>query len=302
MPKLGQYSDIAGIAFYLYDTRDDAIAGKKTGGTGFLVSVPSTRWPSQVRLVHAVTNWHVARCGSPVVRLNTSSGKPAIFDWTSDEWVYKPGGPDIAVSPPLKWDDDFKAIPADVSSFLLTAEAEVLDEVGPADDVFMVGRFVDYDGEETNSPAIRFGHISIMDAKILQETGYCGRSIVIDMHSRSGFSGSPVFIYRTLGSYFLPAAQPGQFLSGGGHYLKLLGIHWGQFPELWEIVNPSKPRAEKNAALIKKGAYIKGLSGMTCVIPAEEIYKLIYSPELVAMREKEEKVIAAKHGDKLRVR
>src|SRR5947209_5313437 len=66
--------------------------------------------------------------------------------------------------------------------------------VNAADDIFMVGRFVDYDGVETDVLSVRFGHISIIDAQIRQSTNYRGRSIIVDMHSRTGYSGSPVFV------------------------------------------------------------------------------------------------------------
>jgi hypothetical protein len=148
----------------------------------------------------------------------------------------------------------------------------------------MVGRFVDYDGVEANVPSFRFGNISIMNAQIKQSTGYMGRSIVVDMHSRTGYSGSPVFVYRTPGSHFSETAEMN--LITGGHYLKILGIHWGQFPEQWEIKSaPGKSPAKKSASLITEGNYIEGLSGMTCAAPASAILEILYGPELSRMRE-----------------
>jgi hypothetical protein len=93
-----------------------------------------------------------------------------------------------------------------------------------------------------------------------------------------------IFIFRTLGSHFLEPAQQGQVLTGGGHYLKLLGIHWGQFPEEWKLKNlPSESEAHK-ASLITDGKYVLGLSGMTCVIPAACILEVLNLPELDEMR------------------
>lgn len=180
----------------------------------------------------------------------------------------------------------------DIESYFLTPEKEKGQEIGAADDVFMVGRFVDYDGIETNVPALRFGHISIADAQIEQHSGYRGRSIVVDMHSRSGFSGSPVFVYRTIGSHFYDF-QPGRFLTGGGHFLSLLGMHWGQFPEAWELRTGAKRKTKKHSSLITGGQYVEGLSGMTCVIPAEHIREVLNLPELAAMREQVELEIAS---------
>lgn len=154
-------------------------------------------------------------------------------------------------------------------------------EIGPGDDVFMIGRFVDHDGSQTNVPAMRFGHISIIGAPVRQPTGYGGTSTILDMNSRTGFSGSPVFVYRTHGSIF---AAPNTIVSGG-HLLKLLGIHWGQFPERWELRNGAGAAATgANDTLRVDGSYVHGLSGMTCAAPASDILRVLNSPSLVAQR------------------
>jgi hypothetical protein len=288
MPKLDKYSALLRTVFFLYPTEADAIAGTNSGGTGFLVAVPSKRWPTQVQHVHGITNYHVAVFNeegrpSPVLRIARTNSPPQIVNLDPSNWFFKPKSCDLAVTPPLLFDRTGIAF-LDMQSFFLNEAEEKQIEVGPADDVFMIGRFVDYDGIETNSPALRFGHISIMDAKIKQHTGFFGRSIVVDMHSRSGFSGSPVFVYRTLGSYFLES-QPGSILTGAGHTLKLLGMHWGQFPESWELKDKPQQSLRHQAALITEGKYVEGLSGMTCVIPASQIIDVFNAPDLVQMRE-----------------
>ena len=69
--------------------------------------------------------------------------------------------------------------------------------------------------------------------------------------------------------------------------MKMLGIHWGQFPESWELKDKPKPAAgpAAQASLITDGKYVEGLSGMTCVVPSAAILKLLDDPQLVAMRE-----------------
>jgi hypothetical protein len=59
MPQLGQYKPIMDTVFFLYPTEEDARAGTKYGGTGFLVGVPSKRWPDEYYHIHGVSNWHV---------------------------------------------------------------------------------------------------------------------------------------------------------------------------------------------------------------------------------------------------
>jgi hypothetical protein len=134
MPKLGQYKDILKTVVFLYENEDDALAGVNVGGTGFLVSIGSRRYPNEVRHTHVVTNWHVAVSGAPscpVVRINAKSGKPKTIDYDPSQWVFVPGGPDVAVSPPIEWlDDVYDAIPFDGRSWLLTSEEEIKQEIG----------------------------------------------------------------------------------------------------------------------------------------------------------------------------
>lgn len=288
MPQLGRYKWILDMVFFLYASEEDALIGRAYGGTGFLVSVPSKRWPDQYHHHHGVTNWHVACDGGfSVIRVNGLSGKPEAFSFGPEDWIFRPRNHDIAISPPLLLRTDTHKIETAGASVLLTTEDEVSQDINAAEDVFMVGRFVDYDGVETNVPSFRFGHISIINAKIKQPTGYLGRSIVVDMHSRTGYSGSPVFVYRTAGSRFIEGgAGPEARFVMGGHYLKILGIHWGQFPEQWEIRSGAvKAGTNKSASLITDGHYVEGLSGMTCVAPSSAILDILYGPELTQMRE-----------------
>lgn len=289
MPKLGKYRFVLDNVAFVYQTRELALKGRKAGGTGFFVAVPSERAPDALHHIYLVTNVHVAQDKTRTIRVNTRDGKVDLL--TIDKWVSSSAGPDVAVAP-VALDAKRHAVEALRSdSWLLTKEEFAQLEIDSGDDVFMVGRFIDYDGEETNRPSVRFGHISMREANIVQKaTGYSGASLVIDMHSRSGYSGSPVFVYRTGGSIF---AQPGT-LVGGGHLMKLLGIHWGQFPESWELSQAaaaSKTEDEREAQLVTDGRYVTGLSGMTCVVPAWDILALLGSPELVELRKQDERAI-----------
>ena len=300
MPKLGQYRPILKAVFFLYPDQASAKAGVKAGGTGFIVGVPLKDFPD-LMTTHAVTNYHVAVSNKdgpscPTVRINSRVGEPAIFDFDPSEWVFAPGGPDVAISPPLGLDQhlhDYMVF--DPRGWFLTPQEEKDDEIGPGEDVFMIGRFVDYDGIDTNEPAARFGHISMMDARIEQSTGYRGRSIVLDMHSRSGFSGSPVIVYRTLGSHFLEH-KPNSLLMGAGHYIKMLGMHYAQFPEEWELRQKSPKDPIMQAAVKADSHYIQGLSGMTCVVPSADIGKILYSEEVTQMRDKVNDEVLRKRG------
>ncbi len=72
--------------------------------------------------------------------------------------------------------------------------------------------------------------------------------------------------------------------------MMLLGLHWGQFPEAWEIGEGRSDRTETlNPSLITSGRYVQGMSGMTCVIPAGAILEVLKLPELAAIHRGTEK-------------
>ena len=290
MPQLGQYSYLLDVPVFLYRNADDARAGVDSGGTGFFVSVQSKTRRDKC-YVYVVTNWHVV-CpnGCSTIRVNCKNGEPDIFEHDPAEWFFLPKFHDIAVIPIRLDGNKHQAAALNGETYIVTPDYVEAEKIGPGDDVFMIGRFIDYDGVEVNRPAMRFGNISIIDAPVKQLTGYSGQSIVVDMHSRTGHSGSPVFVYRTAGSLF---AEKGQWVTG--HTMKLLGIHWGQFPELWELKEGVK-EPESEAALITEGKYVKGLSGMTCVCPAWAILEVLNMPRLREIRERNDRQLEKQPG------
>ncbi|MEQ8667278.1 MAG: serine protease [Rhodospirillales bacterium] len=288
LPQLGKYSHLLKTPFFLYRNAEDARAGANSGGTGFLLGVALDEDKSYF-IAYAITNWHVAvQLGFSTIRINCREGAPDIFEFDPAEWFFNAGSHDIAAVP-IKLDGKkHDAAILQAPGYLLSQDFVEEHEVGPGDDVFMIGRFVDYDGVEVNKPAMRFGNISVMEARVRQDTGCDEPSILVDMHSRTGFSGSPVFVYRTTGSMF---AEKGEFVMG--HTMKLLGIHWGQFPEMWEIKKGVTKTQASDSALVTEGDYVKGFSGMTCVCPAWAIWDLLNKPELAKMRETQGQIIAA---------
>jgi hypothetical protein len=279
MPKLGEYQYLLDAVFFLYPDEASAKAGVAAGGTGFFVSIPSTTYPDQYHYHYAVTNWHVA-CGyrdkppNPVFRVNAGSGAPKVFDHDVDEWRFIGGHHDIAVLP-VDLRQDLKVESIDINSFALTEREITEKEINAGEDVFMLGRFIDYDGIEENCPSMRFGNISMMKANQIQPTGCKEPSIVVDMHSRTGYSGSPVFVYRTHGSIF---AKDKSFVFGG-HMMKLLGILWGQFPEQWDLkIGGAGPVAKV------PNVSVEGMSGMSLVCPASAIVKVLNMKKLKDQR------------------
>jgi hypothetical protein len=282
-------ADMLKSTIFLYKSEEDAVAGKDGGGTGFIFGVRLKADTEQFAL-YAVTNWHVACRGSSVIRVNRKGGGVDVIDFGPEDWIFSAASHDIAMVPfPLD------AARHDVKFFgteMFATDAQIAKhQIGPGEDVFMVGRFVDAGGIQSNQPAVRFGNISMMPAPMKQENGATVPSYAIDMHSRSGFSGSPVFVYR----------KPGQDLGHGNmdlgdQFLFLLGIHWGQFPEMWEIKDKPRKAAEDagEVSLDADAKYVSGLSGMTCVAPASAIVDLLNHPKLIAQREALERSFAAR--------
>ena len=101
------------------------------------------------------------------------------------------------------------------------------------------------------------------------------------MRSRTGFSGSPVFVYRTPGSNIKESVEHGQSYFGEG-FLFLLGINWGGFNEKWELVD--------------EGVEAEGASTINLVIPAWRITEMLEREEFVKQREEDEKVMPAANG------
>ena len=273
MPKLGQYQWMLDLPFFLYPNKEDARRGSKFGGTGFLVGIPFKNHPDTLYHIYGITNAHVAlgETRSGILRFNTKEGGTELFETTENDWYTIPGLYDIAVMPinflkpgvhkvqPLMLSPDYP------QNFYLSPDEIKEHEINAGDDVFMVGRFVDNDGSETNQPSLRFGNISILNAKVTHPLGYTGNSIVLDMRSRSGYSGSPVFVYRTHGSIF----AKDQSIITGGHLMKLLGIHWWKYPEKWKV----------------EGNVVTSPSGMTAIYPTTAIWKVLNIPELLMQRQ-----------------
>jgi hypothetical protein len=215
---------ILNSCFYLYHNATDAKSGRPSGGTGFVIGIPSA---TDERQFHAfgVTNWHVAvRDGYSTIRINRIGGGVDPIERDPSEWIWKPKWHDLALID-LQINDTHDITLIHRDYLIREDEIESL-RLGPGDDVFMIGRFVDHDGRTRNMPAARFGNISVMPISgIEQPTKAKLESYVLDVHSRTGYSGSPVFVYRTIGhdlSSFpvISSTPPHQFV-------RFLGIHWG---------------------------------------------------------------------------
>jgi hypothetical protein len=125
------------------------------------------------------------------------------------------------------------------TSTFLTPESVIANRVGPGDDVYLVGRFIGHDGKQRNTPIARFGVISMMPSEPVRNahTGLAQETILIETHSITGHSGSPVFVQR------LPMTPvPG--LPGLRMYRQewFLGIDWGHISHFEDVVDEGGKR------------------------------------------------------------
>ena len=126
-------------------------------------------------------------------------GKPDVIDLDQHQWIVHPDGDDLAVA------SVFRKVMIGIhrhshipTQQLLTRAMAQDYEVGIGDEVLMIGRFINHQGRLHNQPAVRFGSISVMDRPISNSAiGQDQLSYSVEMRSRTGFSGSPVAVYRT---------------------------------------------------------------------------------------------------------
>lgn len=286
MPRISE--QLLECVFYVYASEADADAGERNGGSGFIVGARSSRFRDRY-YPYAVTCRHViADVGpSPVLRLNTKDGGKKVIPTNESDWHYHLAGDDVAacyisiLPPPYQ----YRVIPAD--TFILTEEVMQARDIGPGDEVFMIGRVVDLEGRQFNTPLVRFGNIARMPVEpIYQEkTGYPQESFVIEARSIPGYSGSPVFVH--IPPWSQRPNQPG-YMPVGWIGPWLLGIDWGHSHDEFPVL--TLDGKEVNQLKIKANA------GMALVVPAWKLAELLNQKKLVDEREWMEQVLPPFQG------
>lgn len=258
MPRIDD--QIIECAVYMYRDGRSATEGARTGGSGFLAGVRIENRD----FVYAVTNRHVVRDGFAVIRLNTVVGTTAIVDASAQPW-YMHDTEDVAITRIQLTDEHrIRVIP---ESVLITEEEIRHNNIGPGNHIFMVGRFINLEGRQQNTPALRFGTIAIMPIEPFRNPlGHDTRGYVVEMHSISGYSGSPVFIHILP---FEGRPMAGMLIygyKGESFGPKLLGIDWGHIPGSGTVEN----------------------SGMSAVVPVSALRTLLNRDDVAAARRSEE--------------
>lgn len=263
---------------YLYRSEKMAKIGEQAGGSGFLVAMRSDEHDEHEH-VYAVTNSHVIEQGYPVVRLNTQDGRSDTLN-LKGEWVPHPDGHDIAVAHIIdRLPDYYTMSPVPWRKLLRRFDPNTnpsAQDIGVGSDVYLLGRFINHEGVQRNSPSMRNGHIAMMadrDNKVLQEgrlingkkQSYEQESFLVEVHTIGGYSGSPVFVYF-----------PNWFDMDGSAKEFLLGVEWGAIPQLEPVVNE---KGKEHPA----GWQVLFSTGMAGVVPAWYLRDLILKHEDLKM-------------------
>jgi hypothetical protein len=137
MPRIAdQFAD---CSIYLYRSEQDAREGALSGGSGFLVHVPS-KTDRKMGHLYAVANSHVLDEGFQTLRLTKRNGGIDTISSTRQSWIPHPKGDDVEVMP-LNVQDWFRWWSVGTGDFLTH---EIIDayRIGFGDEVFLVGRLV----------------------------------------------------------------------------------------------------------------------------------------------------------------
>lgn len=279
-PLLPKFSDgFLDTSIFLYVSEEAALDPNHPhhilGGSGYLFGIP---WEADKDLslrarryhVYAVTNKHVVvKSGAPVVRINTTDGGVEAFDFDIDDWTAHSAA-DLAVVRVPYSDKKHYGPYLEVRDVITNSRIRTFS-FGLGDSVFSPGRFLNLTGQPRNQAVIRFGAVALMpSAKIGDE-----ELILVEMRSRSGYSGSPVFIYiDPLTSRYhpksenLPEKAQGRVMIGPW----LLGTHSGQIMAIGPEIKDEAPQ-----------------TGMSTVVPVSKLEDLLYMEKLVDERAQYEK-------------
>lgn len=181
--------------FYIYPNEYSAHNGENIGACGFFASIQSNVFDKWLYF-YAVTNKHaIIQCNTPVIRINTSDGGFEVLITDKNSWEYHPYGDDLAITS-LNLKIDFQKHKILGVSKNIFATLEMLDQfhLGPGDITFMIGRLINHEGKQRNTPSVRFGNIAMMPLEpVKMEDGTLQEAFLVEQNSLPGYSGSPVF-------------------------------------------------------------------------------------------------------------
>ncbi len=262
-------------------------------GTGFWVAVPDSRLEAGKAFSYLVTNRHVAmalerdekgNCNSLQIQKasitvnlkdpvngNRSHTEPLPLSPRVPWYLPKDETIDLAVLP-FGVSDKVDAINISLTQFLTS---DILDKQGvvPGDKVLTGGFFTGYTGLHEMQPILREGVLAMLpDGPMTTTLCGSGKVYLADIHVIPGNSGSPIFIIPALG------LGAGESLGGVPNTFGLLGVVSGYMYEHEDMT--------LTATTTWKGS-INANSGISVVVPAQQLKDLLESPELQRLRDEQ---------------
>ena len=137
--------------------------------------------------------------------------------------------------------------------------------LGLGDDVFMVGRLIDDEGRQLNSPTVRFGQIAMMPGEPLSvAAGRQQECFLVDVQSLGGLTGSPVFVTV----HHLRLNNPVEF--NHAWFPHLLGVNCGHLATRLPFVDAATGRVSMEPLLSAshKPVVPSVHNGLMMVLPA----------------------------------
>lgn len=265
--------DILDTVVYLYRDEGSARLGERVGGSGCVIAIPVPQNPL-FAFAYIVTNSHVVREGqASAIRVNTRDGGTGIIHSTQDGWIHHPDGDDLAVLPiNFEYEEvKVKGIPTEI---FITREKLERYQIGPGDEAFMVGRFVNHEGKQQNLPAVRFGNVAMLPYETVRTArGLLQEAFLVECRSLPGYSGSPVFIHPLPFSAFPRESPPPMFL----------GIDMGHIKDRRPVLDKTEWTRGKRVP-VDDNWIVEANTGMSCIIPAWKVQELLNVEQLVESR------------------
>jgi len=163
---------------------------------------------------------------------------------------------------------DYEAFP---TSLFATRNFIQSNNIAEGDSVLFTGFFYQFPGQKRMEPIVRQGILAMLPDEVLQTTlGKPGRLYLADVHVFGGNSGSPMFVN-------VAGVKNGSIVYGPNPY-RLLGVVSGYFNETENF--------RLQVATTLTGT-VAGNSGISLVVPADELKTLLESPELAQRRDAE---------------
>ena len=272
------------IAFITTEYQDGNATGQARG-TAFFLAVEDKRLGENGGFVYLITNRHMVEpevegrrveVRRMALRLNLKSPVGGVHSaegvlplGRTPGWYFpKSESVDLAVIPlaPDAETFDYAPFPA---SLLATGEVIKSQGIAEGDAVLFAGFFYQFTGQKKMQPIVRQGILAMMPDEELETTLHKpGRLFLADVHLFGGNSGAPIFVNV--------GGLRGRSMSVGGFPYRLLGVVSGYFYETQDF--------QLQVATTLSGT-VNANSGISVVVPADELKTLLDSPELRSLRE-----------------